>query len=229
MSTDQAPQSGLASFFRAGQAMSYHRGDVIMRGADRSGWVFLIESGHVKVYTITDRGEENLHIMYLAGEFFPVLSTFKPVVRNVFYEALGPSRLWRRRKDDFLDFVKRDTDSAYATLTQVVNQFYVYADRLDNLEYTNAAARLAYRLLLLASRFGRAEGTSIVLDAPITHQDIARSINLARETVSREIEKLEHKGLLASRRHCIVITDIERLAREVGETVNLEAWGLHRP
>jgi CRP-like cAMP-binding protein len=94
------------------------------------------------------------------------------------------------------------------------------------LEYKSAHERVAYRLVFLASRFGKRRGSSVVIDAPLTHEFISESINLSRETVSRQIEKLENENLISRKDGQIIIMDIDKLSKEFSEPITLSLWGL---
>lgn len=218
--------SELVNQFEQGRLLTYRKGEIILRAAEEPGGVYCIKQGFIRVYSITDQGEENTHIIYKAGEVFPLIWAFNNIARNVFYESLNPSKLWRLPKDDFLHLAKTSHNFSYLLLQQAVNQFNIFADRLDNLEYTDALERVVYRLLYLAGRFGQKKSKKIIINAPITHQHIASSINLARETVSREIEMLEHKGLVSHQKRLIVLNDIAGLENLIGESISLNLWGL---
>ncbi len=220
------PDSELIERFKQGRSLAYRKGEIILRAAEEPGGIYYIDQGFIRVYSITDQGEENTHIIYKAGEVFPLIWAFNDFARNVFYESLSASRLWRLPKDDFLHHVKTSHNVSYSLLRQAVNQFNIFADRLDNLEYTDAFERVVYRLLYLAGRFGQKKGQKIIINAPITHEHIGSSINLARETVSREIEKLERKGLVSHQKRLIVLNDITALEKLIGESISLNLWGL---
>jgi CRP/FNR family transcriptional regulator len=104
-----------------------------------------------------------------------------------------------------------------AIINQLTNQFHILADRIENLQYGDALYRVAYRLVFLSNRFGVKEGKKIIIEVPVTHQIIADTINLARETVSRQIEELEKRKLVSHRGRKIVIEDIAKLRRLINK------------
>lgn len=93
----------------------------------------------------------------------------------------------------------------------------VFTDRVENLEFTKASARLISRLLYLSKRFGKQEGAHIRLVIPLTHKDIANTIAMTRETASREFTKLEKKKLIGYENHHIVIYDKQKLEEELSK------------
>lgn len=222
----QRPDNNLLTAFSKGRRLNFDNHELVLRAGESPKGVFYLAKGFVKVYSITEHGVENLHIIYKAGEVFPLVWAFKNLPRSVFYESLGPSELYMLPRDDFMELVKTSAVFNHELLEKTVDQFYVYADRLDNLQYSDARERVAYRLLFLAGRFGKKVGKTFVIEAPITHQHIAESINLARETVSREIEKLEHEGILGSQKRRLVLKDVSALEKITGEPTSINLWSL---
>lgn len=218
--------TGLIKEFKKGRLIKVGNHELIMRAGETPKGVFYLAGGFIKVYSITSHGIENLHIIYKKDDIFPLIWAYKDSIRSVFYESLGASRLYILPKSDFLELSRTSLDFNRQIMDRMVDQFQVYADRLDNLQYNNATERLVYRLLFLAGRFGRRSGKSILIDAPITHQHIADSINLARETVSREIEKLQHQGLISHERRMLVLNDVSKLEAVTGEPPSSNLWGL---
>lgn len=203
--------------FKGGRQLDFRHREIVLRAGETPQGVYFIDQGFIKVYTISDRGTENMHVIYKAGELFPLIWIFNGRVRNVFYESVGTSRLFRLTKEEFNKRMHRSAHLHAAVTEQFADQFRIYADRIDNLEYTEALERVAYRLLTLARRFGARRNGQIVINAPITHQHIGESVNLARETVSREIEELEKRKIISHQKRQLVLTDIKALKKIVGE------------
>lgn len=190
--------------FRKGRLLNYRNRELIVRAGEPPQGVYFIGKGFVKVYSISDQGTERIHVIYKAGEIFPLIWAFNGQMTDVFYESLGPTKLWRLPKDEFIENMH---NGGYhdPVVMQFIEQFRIFSDRLENLEYTDALQRVAYRLQVLGRRFGEKRGPQIVIKAPLTHQHIAESINLTRETVSREIKKLQLLGLVSNDGRVLVI------------------------
>lgn len=217
--------NGITEFFAKGRQKKYSAGELIASGEAPSG-VFFVESGFVKVYSISDSGDRYVHLLYKHGEVFPLIWALKDIRRRVFYEAASPVKVWVVSKSDFLDYFKLENNTSYELLAQITDQFRIYADRLDNLQYKSAHEKVVYRLLFLAGRFGVNSDGGLLINAPVTHELIAESINLTRETVSREMEKLGKKGLVGKSGGNILLIDIKGLAKEFSEPMSLDLWGI---
>jgi CRP-like cAMP-binding protein len=63
------------------------------------------------------------------------------------------------------------------------------------------------------------------IDAPVTHQDIASSVNLTRETVSRAMERMKRRGYIAyDDKRRIVIKSIPGLMKIIGNDEAISMW-----
>jgi CRP-like cAMP-binding protein len=118
-------------------------------------------------------------------------------------------------KDDLSKAMSSNSWLTELILHQLVNTFKVYAQRIQSLEYRLPRERVIARLLDLADRFGETTNGGIVIQAPITHQDIADSINMTRETASRALELLFYDDLVAQDQHLFIILNAERMLSEL--------------
>lgn len=217
----------LIDFFKEnGRLVHYKKGEVVGDGSNPTA-VYMINKGRVKVYSISDDGDQFIHIMFGPGEFFPLVWAVNDIQRDVYYETMMESRIWRVSKEAFKEFAHSSTETATTLLYQVTAMLNVYGDRVDNLEYKKASQRLAYHLLFLAYRFGKKrDDGAIVLEGTFTQQDIAASINMARESVSREMDKFQKKGCVGTKNRQIVIKDAKALSENLSENFSLGVWGL---
>lgn len=223
----QARNPELLTLFQSnGRKLSYEKGEVILRAGDEPQGVYLIEKGLVKIYALSNHGEARTHLFYSEYDVFPLMWAFKQAVRNVYYEAIEPTTLWILPLELFKQYVSLDPTASNMLLEQAVGLFRLYAGRIDNLLRSNSHDRVAHVLISLTSRFGveTAPG-EYTIDAALTHQDIASSINLTRETASRALERLKKNGVIANDKdHRIVIKDLEKLIQVVGEEEVESMW-----
>jgi CRP-like cAMP-binding protein len=211
----------ISKFFIKGQPVTFSASEVILGNEDLPNGVYYISTGYVKVYSISDAGDEYLHLIYGPGEIFPLVWVYLGVAtRLIFYEAMSDVLTWRVARSVFTDKMKTDLQFCYEAGLQLARQFKIYTDRVDNLEYKKASERIAYRLLFLVSRFGREEGGNTIIDPPITHEVFANSINLARESVSRELEKLTEQNIIARINQHIIVIDMQALENKISHRIS---------
>jgi CRP-like cAMP-binding protein len=205
----------LQEFCTHAKEITYNKGEIILRPEKKPDGVFYIKEGYIKAYTISEQGHENVLVIYKPGEIFPIRWLILDKRKNVFYQTLSKSVLCKIPKNEFINYLNSNPNNTTQFLEYVTSIFDVFVSRVENLEFTSAYSRLVSRLLFLRERFGIEKENGYIIDAPITHQDIANSINMTRETVSREFNQLEKKQLITHIHGKIFIPDIHRLQKEL--------------
>ncbi len=218
--------NALHKLFAAAKLSNYSPGEIIARVEDNPKIIYCIKSGHVRIYSVNSRGEEYLHVIYRAGELFPLVGLLDKNQRNIYYEAIDHTSVYSISKTELTKKAKLDVDISYALAMQIMSQFNVYTDRVDNLQYKFGRERLVYRVLFLASRFGRKTERGILIDLPLTQKVLGSSVNLSRETVARELRRLEDRGLVTYDDRRILILNVHQLSSELKDPVNADYWGL---
>lgn len=203
--------AALVKLFKGGTKLTYKKGEYVIRPGEAPSAVFYIETGLVKAYNISKYGEENLLIIRKEHEVFPMIWALTGQEREIIYQAMDASVLWRVAQDKYLSFLHSNTSALLPILDMVTESYRIHSERILNLEYRSVRERLVSYLLNLSERFGKETEEGIVIEVPLRHQDIASSINASRETASREIAALERKGFIKNKRSYIVLRDIPAL------------------
>ena len=133
--------------------------------------------------------------------------------RHILYSALSKTELLHITRDQFINFVRTNPQSALPLIEMLVDMYRLHSERILNLEYRTVRERLVSFLLTTARRFGRKTPDGLVLDVPLRHQDIASSISATRETTGRELSALERQGLLKSSQSIITLKNVEKLRK----------------
>ena len=214
-SNDQSDPSMTAFtrlFIDHGNELSYRKGEFIIRPGEAPSGIFYIETGLVKAYDITKYGEENMLIIRQAGEVFPLIWAMTGRERSVIYEAMVPTTVRQISRQRFRTFVDDNPDALTLLLDMAIEMYRLHSERILNLGYRNVRERLVSFLLTAAQRFGHKQpGGHTLINVPLRHQDIGSSISASRETIGREIQALERKGLIIAEDGYIIICDTAKL------------------
>jgi CRP/FNR family cyclic AMP-dependent transcriptional regulator len=217
----------IARLFMKGQPLNFAKGDMILGNSHDPDGVYFISTGYTKVYSIGLDGEEYIHLLMSSGEIFPLTWAYTGILPSgVYIEAISNVLVWRIARDWFLHFVSARSDIAFAMGIQLAHQSWIYTERIDNLLHKKASQRVAYRLLYLVKRFGIKTEDGFIIDPTVTHENIANSVNLARESVSRELFRLEQGQIIKRVQHRTVIIDIPKLIEIIGQPIDVHAWYL---
>lgn len=211
MRTHNQQRDKIRAFFYSHTRMQYKKGEVIIRPEDEPSGVFLIEWGFVKAYTITKYGEENLLLVRGSGNVFPLIWAFTGEHRQVSYEAMEETSLWRVSKSDYVEFLEKNPDVNPIILDMAIEAYRLHSERVMTLSYRTARERIVSFLLVTANRFSVEKDGMQVIMAPFRQTDIASSVNATRETTSRELNALRKKGLIKNVDGHIALCDIPAL------------------
>ncbi|MEO5627704.1 MAG: Crp/Fnr family transcriptional regulator [Candidatus Saccharimonadales bacterium] len=211
LSTSKQRQE-LVSVFRRGTKLTYKKGEFIIHPGEAPAGVFFIDSGLVKAYDISKYGEENLLIIRKTQEIFPLIWAFTGQERDIIYQTLAQTVVWRISRQDYLKNIQQDPNMIMPMLEMTIEMYRLHSEHILNLEYRTVRERLICFLLNTAERFGENGKNGVILiNVPLRQQDIASSINSSRETTSRELVRLERLGLVSSLHSFISLLDPDKL------------------
>jgi CRP/FNR family transcriptional regulator len=209
----ETKSESIVAHFNNGLFMHFSSEETIVSGLDEPEGVYLIKSGFVKSYTVSRAGHVRLLLIHAAGELIPLPWALDGAQHSteLFYKAMTDVTGLRTSKAELRAAMGNDPWLSQDILKQVVNIITIYTQRIQTLEFRSARERIIAQLIYLAERFGKLDGTKIIIYAPITHQDIADSINMTRETASRELGLLYEEGLLGQKDHLFAVLDLPKL------------------
>jgi CRP/FNR family cyclic AMP-dependent transcriptional regulator len=206
-----AQQQAMVDLFHGGTKLTYKRSEFIIRPGEPPSGVFYIDEGLVKAYDITKYGEENLLIIRRDCEIFPMIWAVTGQERDILYQALVPTTVWRLSRKRYIEALQADPSMLAPLLDMTMEMYRIHSERIINLEYRSVRERLVAFLLIMNNRFGIETSDGNMIDVPLRQQDIASSINASRETTSRELSLLEKKGLVTTSPRFILLHDLDRL------------------
>lgn len=221
MPTEKAKKVDIDSYFDDGQTLHFAKGETIINGLNQPNGVFIIKEGFVKAFTITRAGHENLLLVHDTGEFIPLIWALDGThTEGLYYEAMSDVTVLRTSKEKLRTAMSDNKWLSQEILKQSLHIITTYSQRIQALEFRTARERIIAELLNLAEMFGKKvgneDGKKVLIDAPVTHQDIANSINMTRETASRALGVLFEEGLLGQDEHMFTILNLAKLQEELG-------------
>ena len=184
---------------------------------DASDDVFFVVAGAVRVI-IQSGGREVLLREIKAGEFFGELAAIDHQPRSSGIMAVLDVTIGRMPASVFRAAVHEHPDVCDQLLALLAGQIRMLANRVHEFATLDVPHRIAAELLRL-SRPDKEPGRAIVSPPPI-HTEIAARVSTRREAVARQLNALERAGLIERRRGAIVLTDVDRLRRQVDEAAD---------
>lgn len=187
-----------ADFVRNYPVKTYARNQTILLQDDTPDVVFCIRSGFVKAYHIDDQGSEQLLWFGSSADIFPMMWLFglTPDVQY-FFSAFTEVEAYVVPRQELLEHLEQNPDALMALTRTLVTRMNDAFSHLDATKKARADKKVAHALQYLSLRFGHSvTGQTYRIVLPLTHQDIANLLGLARETVTIELQKLKLKGCI---------------------------------
>lgn len=204
----------LAEFFSHYTALKYEKNERILRENENPTGVFYVNKGITRLYLISDEGNELTIIMQPESTVFPLRWALDGQANIYNYQAMTSVELCRAPREAFIEFLQANPDITLDLLSQQMFDFSALVYRMQHIVFGNAHAKVASIVLTAAKRFGLEEqGVGITIQVPLTHQQIADSAGITRETASLEMKKLKDEGIISYKGRTIIIKDMNQLGK----------------
>lgn len=195
---------------RDGHGRHFRRGQALFTEGDRAERVFLIESGWVLISCTSAEGREIVLGIRGSGEIIGEMSTVDGEARSATAVAIGDVDA---------------TVSSSATLTRALEDaaaarglVLILAARLRDADRTriqfatlDTLGRVADRLLELSERFGQDTGDGIVVELPLSQEQLASWCGASRESTVKALSTLRSLNCITTGRQSLVIHDLNAL------------------
>ena len=169
--------------------------------------VYLLEDGRVKIFHQSDGGREVIQWFCFPGEIFGVAEVSRIGPRGVCALACTDSTVIAIGHRAFRAFLRDRPDTAMQVIDVLASRLRVLGDMLIDFSADDVRSRLMKLLARLGARYGKPCGAGLVVDIPLTHQEIADMIGTSRQTATTELGRLRREGVLRIEKHCIHIED----------------------
>lgn len=199
------------------ECKQYPKGALIFKPVIDPKYVFLLESGLVRIYRESDQAEQVTFGYVQPGEVFGECAVFLDRPRESFAVAHEPSDVLRMSRERFRMAIQSKPSIMFAVAKQIEGRFKNVESRVEDLVFRDARSRLAHVILNLSQEFGRNDGGRTILQISLTHAELATLIGTSRPTVSIALGELEDEGVLTRIDRYIGINNHEAL-EEMAQT-----------
>ncbi len=177
-------------------------------------YVYFVKSGYIRVYRVSEDGEELTLVILKPGDLFPFVWSENDLPNHYYLEALTPVDVLKVPKEKFLSFLESQPRLTYELTSYLLVRFGGLLTRMEYLIFGNAYTKVAATLLVCAKSFGEQQGNQVMVNLPLTHKDIATMVGITRETTCLEMKKLERQGLISHQGRYFIIKDLQGLEHE---------------
>lgn len=196
-----------------GRRRRWPAGASLFLEGDQSGTVVFVMSGRVKVFSLTEHGEEILLAVRGPGALLGEVSAVDGGQRSASVAALEPVTALVLTAEVFLEFLRTRAGAA-TVLLQLVTARLRDADR-KRVEFAayDIASRVARRLVELADRFGEPDENGVRITVALSQDELAGWVGASREAVAKALRVLRDRGMVSTGRRTMTVLDLPALRR----------------
>jgi CRP-like cAMP-binding protein len=183
------------------------------REGDPASSFFVLDSGSVKLTQLTPEGHQVVLRLVGPGDAFGGVAAFGGGTYPITAEAVTEAAAFEWPGSVMARLMERHPRLALNALQFVAARLHELEVRYRQLATEKVERRVARALLRLVQQAGRPIEAGVLIDLPLSRDDIAQMTGTTLYTVSRIVSSFETAGLLEAGRQRVVIRNPEALSR----------------
>lgn len=216
-------QPDIRTFFEKFAAIKYRKNETIIHAQDQPNGVYYIKSGYVRMTTFFPEGNQLTLNIFKPESYFPMIWAIADQPTNYYFQAITDVSLHRAPKSEFLSLIQNHPEELFKLTKRILIGLDGFIYNSQHLLFGDAYHRVLSALIVFAKRFGEKDhGNKIIINLPITHQEIANLAGLTRETTTIFLNKLKEEELISYSRHIFTLNDIAKLEELFSENISSE-------
>lgn len=203
---DGLSDDDLAAVARAAWNRSVNAGSFFFYQGDPARHMYVLTAGRVRLSQVTPEGHQVIMRFIGPGEGFAIIAALSHMKYPVSAEAVERSEALYWDGATIAHLIEEHCPhlgvNAMNLLASRVREFQ---DRIRELSTERVERRIARTLLRLARQAGRKVEGGVLLDLPLSRQDLAEMAGTTIYTVSRTLSSWEQNGLIETGRERVLI------------------------
>lgn len=183
----------------------FAKGQAIFRQGDPATQMFLIKAGRVKLIKLGEEGQETTLDIRKAGDFLGENMLNEEGELPLSAVALNEVLTCGFGKREFEQLVLQHPGIGLQVIKNLSRRIDWLTSRVGSMSHTNLEERL-YRVLLQVAREHGAPGRQgLVLDMPLTHEDLSFLVGAHRVSITRAMKELQQAGRVLRQGRVLVL------------------------
>jgi CRP/FNR family cyclic AMP-dependent transcriptional regulator len=203
----------VADLRASGRERHYEANVALFHEGDDAGSVIVLLAGRTKLTVPSSSGREVIVAVRGPGDLLGELAALVEAPRSATVATIEPVDALIMAGSAFASFLERNSRVALVILRMVAERL-LYAD-LQQAQFAthDVVGRVAHRLVELTERFGVETEEGIVLDVPLSQEELAGWTGASREAVNKALQVLRSLHMIETGRRRFTVLDAEGLRR----------------
>ncbi|NLO09452.1 MAG: Crp/Fnr family transcriptional regulator [Clostridiales bacterium] len=183
------------------------KGEMIYRAGELSDSLYIVSSGKIKIYRLSESGKEQLVRILREGDFTGELALFSETLHEAYAEAMLDTWMCTIRRADLQELLIK-----YPSISlKLLSEFSIRLETSEKQTARFATEKVETRIALFLAEHAE-DHEVLTFKLPMSRKDLASYLGTTPETISRKLLELEEAGLILQKpKNEIEITDLEGL------------------
>ena len=190
-------------------------GETVFYQGDPGDAAYIVVSGRVRVYVLSEEGQEVSMIMYGPGALFGELALIDRQPRSATIVAMEPTVLLVLNGRDFSRHLRNSYELALKLMLTLSARLRHTTEEVKSLATLDVSERIIRKLLDLARHEGVTTDRGIRLRCRLTQHELASLVGSSRESTNRAMRALVRQGLIDFRQGYITLLKPAKLEQMV--------------
>jgi CRP-like cAMP-binding protein len=193
---------------------TFGKGMIIFHRGSPGQTLYIIESGLVRIFSLSESGQELTVNLYGPGELFGEMAVLDERTRSAGALCMERTVAHTLDRDVFLQCLRKNPALAHGVIKLLSARLRYTTYHVESLAFLDLYGRVADKLLELTDRFG-GQGHRPRLDLRLTQSELASWLAASRESVNKVLSQFRDQGLIAVSGQEITILDRDGLKDRV--------------
>jgi CRP-like cAMP-binding protein len=185
----------------------YTPGEPIYHAGEEATHLYVVAAGKIKLVRHTLSGQDVLLDILTPGDYFGALPALGETRYPDSAEAQTACCALAVSAADFGDILQRHPTVALPLLEMTAARLREAQETIRQLSAHSAEQRVAATLLKLGDKLGQQREDDLLIQMPLSRQDVADMTGSTVETASRILSSFRKRGLIRSGRQWIALRD----------------------
>lgn len=173
---------------------TFQKGELVYSPGDHGGRLYVLHKGKIKITRVNRQGKEQVIRILGPGDFMGELSLFGAIPQTDQAEVLETATMCVIEGDQLKELMAKYASIAFKVMDVLSRRLERAEHLIESISLDTVEQRLAKVLLELG------EGSDEIRLAT-TKGDLASSLGMTQETLSRKLKQFEAEGLIALKGH----------------------------
>jgi CRP/FNR family transcriptional regulator, cyclic AMP receptor protein len=208
-------QNELAFLAQRAVHRRYSAGEIVFSEGEPCSGLYVVESGHVRIYKSSANGREQVLSVDGPGSSIAELPVFDEGAYPASAAAISDATLLFVSKQNFQALCLAHPQVALKVLRVVGARLRRLVGIIEELSFTTVRHRLVSFLLRLAQNEGKRSAEGVEITLPVSNAELASQIGTVRELVSRNLSRLQSEGMLRIDGRNVTICNLKALETQL--------------